>query len=73
MSFAVFTMDGRASSFDEGDGNVSCAAFILRWKEAAADLERTWPWAYTVDEDGKGEVVHFNPLLITAVSAPVPT
>jgi hypothetical protein len=65
-AFSVFTMDGRSSVFD-GEP----VAFIVQWKEAARDLENTWPHAYMKNEQNEAEVVHFNPLTITAVSTKV--
>jgi hypothetical protein len=64
--FSVFTMDGRSSSFD-GEP----AAFIVMWKEAALDNEKQWPHAFLKNEQNEAEVVHFNPLTITAVSTRV--
>jgi hypothetical protein len=65
-AFSVFTMDGRSSVFD-GEP----VAFIVQWKEAMNDTERQWPHAHMKNEQNEAEVVHFNPLTITAVSTRV--
>jgi len=67
MSFSVFTMDGRSSLFEGTDA----AIFVMQWKGAMLDPEAQWPFAYLTNEDGEREVVHFNPLTITAVSTRV--
>ena len=67
MSFSVFTMDGRSSLFE---GTLP-AVFIVQWKEALLDPSAQWPFAYLTNEEGRREVVHFNPMTITAVSTPV--
>ncbi len=66
-SFAVVTTDGRSTRF-RGDPNV----FLVMWKQAALDPENQWPYAEAEDDDGQvTDIVHFNPMLITAVGVPV--
>lgn len=66
-SFSVFTMDGRSSLFEGTDP----ATFIVQWKLAVNDPDRQWPFAYLTNEEGEREIVHFNPLTITAVATRV--
>ena len=68
MSFVVVTSDGRSTRF-AGDP----AVFLVQWKEAFLNPEVQWPHAEALDESGEKvtDVVHFNPMLITAVGVPM--